>query len=287
MSYKLKFTKIPIIKFTRYKNRKYLILYNGGHPFLVNIEDNNNVSVFKMPKKQYNDGPNYYNNKLNNKLINHPERYYTIFVDKYTPTKIFIGKSYKSPMTEFSMAYGPEYDGNTILLQIEPKKYIWIGGDYGGIYEIETYGEIVEYYSPVGNAHSPYPYAIDEYGNNYILRHKVVITGIPPGIDPYDIYYDELNKIKPGTRFPAKRSKDRKFWDIKEYYHDNKRYMLTYIPNSRLEDHYRIITSKGDKLYIVDSKNKKSLLEKKDYFNLMKDYADYIHIKSLKNKRIH
>ena len=74
-----------------------------------------------MPKKQYNDGPNYYNNKLGN----YPERYYTIFVDKYTPTKIFIGKSYKSPMTEYSMAYGPEYDGNTILLQIEPNIYIY------------------------------------------------------------------------------------------------------------------------------------------------------------------
>lgn len=281
MSYKLKFTKIPIIKFTRYKNRKYLILDKGGYPFLVNIEDNNDVSVFKMPKKQYDEVRYYYS-----ELINHPERYYTIFVDKYTPTKIFIGKSYKSPMTEFSMAYGPKYDGNTILLQIEPKKYIWIAD--GGIYEIETYGEIVEYYSPVGFPPiHPYPYAIDEYGNNYLLHIKVVITGIPPGVDPYDIYYDELEEIKPGIRFPAKRSKDRKFWDIKEYYHDNKRYMLTYSSNSKLEDNYRFITSKGNKLYIVDSKNKKSLLEKKDYFDLMKDYADYMNIKSLKNKRIH
>lgn len=50
--------------------------------------------------------------------------------------KVFIGQSIKNQMTEYSECYGLHYDGNSILLQVENNKYVYIGDS---IFEFTTH----------------------------------------------------------------------------------------------------------------------------------------------------
>lgn len=86
-------------------------------------------------------------------------------------------------MTEYSNSYGPEYDGNTMLLQLDTLTYVFIGCY---IYSFQSLHEIEEYYSPVGNNDVPYPYAIDTHKNIYLLIEERII------ISTFDI----LNQMK-------------------------------------------------------------------------------------------
>jgi hypothetical protein len=110
---------------------------------------------------------------------------------------VFVGKSIDNNMTLYSGA-GAGYEGNTILLKLPSSeaenKYVHISDV---IYEFTSYAKIVEYYSPIGNNMVPYPYAIDELGNYYLMVEKVVLE---PNAeltelikedegDPYEYYY--------------------------------------------------------------------------------------------------
>lgn len=99
--------------------------------------------------------------------INKIDNIYTIKpILTYRYNKIFIGKSPKCPMTEYSGGYGHSYNGNTILLHIKNNEYIWIGDI---IIYFESNSKIIEYISPIGNNDTPYPYAIDVNRNYYFL----------------------------------------------------------------------------------------------------------------------
>ena len=65
-------------------------------------------------------------------------------------------------MTKYSGGHCPKFTGNSILLKIGDKRYVFIGHT---IYEFSTKDEITEYHSPVGNNDVPYPVAI---GKNYV-----------------------------------------------------------------------------------------------------------------------
>ena len=69
-------------------------------------------------------------------------------------------------MTKFSLGYGEKFDGNSILLKLSKNKYVYIGSL---IYSFNAYNEITTFISPVGNNDVPYPYAIDEKNNYYLL----------------------------------------------------------------------------------------------------------------------
>lgn len=85
-------------------------------------------------------------------------------IDKYEPSKIFIGKSPLNDMTKFSGGHGDQYDGNTILLRISHRLYdyyyIYLGDD---IRAFHTREPIIHYVSSVGNNCVPYPYAESEH----------------------------------------------------------------------------------------------------------------------------
>ncbi|AYV80574.1 MAG: hypothetical protein Harvfovirus3_19 [Harvfovirus sp.] len=52
-------------------------------------------------------------------------------------------------MTKFTGGYGPEYDGNTILLHIDKNNYVIIGPD---IYSFRAFDEIIKFASPLANS---------------------------------------------------------------------------------------------------------------------------------------
>lgn len=109
--------------------------------------------------------------------------------------KIFIGKSPLIDLTRAGKGYGPHFDGNSLLLKLNQKIYVFIGSC---IYSFEALNEIIEYVSPVGNNDVPYPYAVDCNQNYYLMMENIIIKN-NPGIkkymenknnDPSLYYYD-------------------------------------------------------------------------------------------------
>jgi hypothetical protein len=171
-------------------NPKVYVYYtrdNGGRPFKVEISENNTVSIYAQDME---------------------EQEKTIFEENpfkiYNPEKIFIGKSILNKMTEFSGARDdPKRDGNSILLEMNSKKleYIHIGAT---VYSFTAYDKIREYVSPVGNSGVPYPYAIDELGNYYLMIEDIVLENndkIKKAIQDKSKIKGPKNKIK-NPEFP-------------------------------------------------------------------------------------
>ena len=121
--------------------------------------------------------------------------FYQNKVCEYDCMRVFIGKSPRNTMTEFSGGYGPEFDGNSILalLSNENKyKYVYIGDE---IYTFEIDDEIVLYLSHVGNNDVPYPYGITSIGD-YVFMIECTIMKFEPYIYYYDSNYGENDVVK-------------------------------------------------------------------------------------------
>lgn len=154
--------------------RTYQIHDNGGVPFEVDVL-NNHVRIRRLE---------------DNKTI------------EYDVEKVFIGKSPRNKMTEFSGGFGDEFDGNTILLRLKDNEYIHISDEVCK-YSIEK--DIMMFVSPVGNNDVPYPYALDSTGFIYLFPEQVVIHKLSTDTslerkrdykriideydDPYQYYY--------------------------------------------------------------------------------------------------
>lgn len=142
----------------------YKIHDNGGRPFLVEIIDKT-VNVYKeLTNNVYSEKP----------------------IKTFIANQIFIGTSPLNNMTRFSGGHGKKFDGNSILLFLKDDKYVFIGWN---IFSFRSFAKIVKYDSPVGNSDVPYPYAIDEDDNYYLMIEDVVIKNENHG-DPYRYFYD-------------------------------------------------------------------------------------------------
>lgn len=136
----------------------YLIHDNGGRPFLVAIKGKK-VKIYRIDPKIYS-----YADKIQ-------KYYYTYLINEYTTKKIFIGKSPKNKLTEYSGGFGKYFDGNSILLELTGGKYIYIGSE---IYQFTPKSTILSFTSPVGNSDIPYPFAMDEE-NIYFMLYAVYV----------------------------------------------------------------------------------------------------------------
>ena len=89
----------------------------------------------------------------------------------------------------------PDYLGNTVLLQIAPRIYYYIGGRDSFLFKTDD--KIVEYFSPIGNSDVPYPYAVGTRNvylmieDGYIGIDKFEKQGRVPA-DPYSIFYKHV-----------------------------------------------------------------------------------------------
>ena len=163
-----------ITKINHPNSKSYLIHDNGGRPFLVYISKNE-VNIYTYPDKKY-----YISNEDKTKKWTYIDKIATY----KNPIKIFIGKSPRTKMTEFSGGIGKKFDGNSILIQLEKNRYVSIGAI---IYEfIINDDQINEYISPVGNNDVPYPVAISDKNVYFILDMKYV------PIDKFDKFNQEV-----------------------------------------------------------------------------------------------
>lgn len=106
--------------------------------------------------------------------------------------RVFVGKSPLNEMTRFSGGHGSDFDGNSILVQLSPNEYIYVGVTIDSFTPVSP---IQTYVSPVGNSCVPYPYAIDTEGRVYFFAGNPAaleyMTGIPANEDPNDYYWGD------------------------------------------------------------------------------------------------
>jgi hypothetical protein len=179
---------------------------------------------------------------------------------KRNAKKIFIGKSPKNKMTTFSAAHGPDFLGNSLLLQLEDNQYEFIGRT---IFTFSSLAEIVEFVSPVGNSDVPYPYAIDADGNTYLMIEHVVLKGAHLfEDDPYSYYYDKST--------------------MGEFYMDETIYVLNYcaFPEKNYE---RMTRDLGKQMFIMSTNNTKTLISKEAYVCLIQNYGHSISVEPFLN----
>jgi hypothetical protein len=101
--------------------------------------------------------------------------------------KVFIGKNVK----KYSQ-YKEQFIGNTLIIEIKPCSYMYIGKV---IRTFELKEPILKYVSTMGNSGVPYPFAITE--NDVILLNDFDILKKDFGdIDPYIVLYDFDKKYK-------------------------------------------------------------------------------------------
>lgn len=124
--------------------RTYYTHDNGSRPFKVMIESET-ATIYKRIENDDDD-----------------IKYEKKPIIKFKFMKIFIGKSHDCKTTRKSGGNGKMFDGNSILLKLTAKKYVFIGER---IIEFMYDDPIVKFYSPVGNSDVPYPYAFDKDGN--------------------------------------------------------------------------------------------------------------------------
>lgn len=140
-------------------------------------------------------------NILNDKYIvnvssNDAKKYCNIFY----ASQVFVGKSPLNDITQSSDGNGETFDGNSVLIKIETNKYVFIGNS---IFSFNTNSQIISYFSPIGNNDVPYPYAILENGDIYLMIEHVILKNNLNLInymsnqfnDPYSYYYDKFKIV--------------------------------------------------------------------------------------------
>jgi hypothetical protein len=135
----------------------YAIHDNGGVPFVVYVsKGNDRISIYRKPKMGYLHDEDWSQNFKDNL------GFYTELIAEYTnPVNILIGQD---------IAHDPQ-DGNSIIVQISPRKYVYIGDN---IYSFVTADKIDTYFSTIGNSDVPYPVALSRT-NAYFMLDRVVL----------------------------------------------------------------------------------------------------------------
>jgi hypothetical protein len=158
------------------KSTSYLTLDNGGRSFDVVLTPTS-FSVFKrrqLTKKERSDNKGDW--ETIDKIIDGLK--YDVGVVR--PTKyirVFVG---------VCPEYGRKLAGNSILVQLTKKKYMFIGQQ---VETFEVNEDIVGYLSPVGNSGVPYPYAVGVKNTYLMIEDTYLPNDTITEDDPYKQFY--------------------------------------------------------------------------------------------------
>lgn len=191
----------------------------------------------------------------------------------------YIGKSPRNQCTEYSDSYGPQFDGNTILLRTNDCTHVYIGRSI--IYKFQS-DRIVTFLSPIGNNDVPYPYAITE--NNEIHLLEEMVTMQPRDdidlSDPYKFYYT-ANSITKHRRPPVVP----KFMGIREWIFGDEELRLTYHPDPEEYWDWLVDIEPNRKNYFMIEGSLREI--DKDYFVKVNNlYGELVGFNKLKNIKI-
>ena len=169
---------VPKIYLNNYK--KYITHFNGDRPYLVCI-GKKEILIYVIDFEKY----------IDDVVFNNSENIYwkyTKMVKKYENIeKVFIGKSKK---------HSKKFDGNTILLQLNNNKYVFICNN---INEFKLNDHIEKYYSSIGNSDVPYPIILGKKNVYFMLDYTYVDRKLFPDnmtdtdwSDCYSYYYGHV-----------------------------------------------------------------------------------------------
>lgn len=182
------------------QKREFYIHDNGGKPFLVYLESDNSVSVYRAHITKDEDID------------------YQQLIANIQYAKIWIPEGYNRDMLgkrvkgSRDLYIDSALEGNTILLQKTDGKMVYIGES---IYEfsLEKGDSVVAYYSPVGRNDVPYPVLVGRSGvyfmndSTYVpMNHFSKITDEKEFIDAYSYYYG--HKGESSLKRVAKKMRD-------------------------------------------------------------------------------
>lgn len=242
----------------------YDTLDNGGRAFRVSIQSTpprHNITV-DVSRLLYNDDDD----------DDDDSESYTVGPTCLTlhPARVFVGESPRTRMTKASGGHGPEYRGNSILLELADhsgaaKSYVHIGESVRTFQTLPQTGRpqqhrpsIVQFVSPVGRSGVPYPFAVDALGRIYLIAEDAVLAAPPysPRVirDPYAFYYGRYTIVDP----PGPDSAEGR---PLHYYSNDKPYGMTYTPDaaSKYDRLLKRAKANGERLYIVQGGRRREL----------------------------
>lgn len=143
---------------------------NGIYKWKINSDT-------KKPKKIINNGSIMYVAFIKPDL--RIEVYTNLYSDDklHNPDKKILDMSYIKLFLGDNLLNDPKsgkkgkFIGNSILIQTEKNKYVYIGTE---IYSFKTKEDINKYYSPVGNSGVPYPYAVGKTLTYFMLDKETL-----------------------------------------------------------------------------------------------------------------
>lgn len=234
----------------------YGIHDNGGRPFKV-LVNKKHVQIYAL---DHIYGNNYYEEPFYNQTVH----------------RVFVGLSPLNKMTKFSGGHGPKFDGNSLLLHERDLTYVWVGEH---VQRFQTIAPIVSYISPVGNNDVPYPYAIDNQNNYYLMIVNVILNSDHPllVLNPYNYYYtacmitDNIQHIPPSPPLFEYLDNIREFW--KEYWDYGNSKELHNYGNQQyswcFQLDYKEQAYELKNAYIVYADGSKQNLDPKTYISIM------------------
>jgi len=278
--------KIQPVKSIVEENKKnydcYLIHDNGGRPFAVYISPNKkSVSIYRYPKNFLPSDDDVFQKSY--------IEYYSELIKKYKCKDVFVGESPKNDMTKFSGGYGKKFKGNSILIKLSDKKYVFVGEV---IYEFNSLNKIVEYTSPVGNSDVPYPYAIDEENNYYLMLEHTLFKSDKKDwdISPYDIVWNVELMTTDLSFIPPKEPIHPNFQGINRFFimENGKKERYTLRHTSEPSKEYdRLKKDIGKPLIIEYTDGTEKEISKNNFVKLMKNFGELINIQPFEIKEIH
>ncbi len=189
------------------------------------------------------------------------------------PKRVFVGRSLRNPMTEFSGGHGPKFLGNTILLEFAGNRYVHVGESVVGF---RTRAPIAWFLSPVGNSGVPSPYACDAEGSILLLGSGFALVAPPyPDevlLDPYGAMFDRDLITTDEGRVPPRRPFIEKFEGITGFFIGTERFTLRYKPQAAREYDGTRRRFDGKRMYVV-AHGKKRELTKAMYVGIMERFG--------------
>ena len=166
----------------------YFIHDNGGRPFMVKLFQG------KIEVYQIKEGVKNYNEKENEE-----DNFGIIVYEVNKFEKVFIGEdNTENPYLRHNFSLG-----NTVLINLEDKKYVFITQS---IISFQTSGKITGYLSDIGNNDVSYPIAFDNNNLYFLcidycyrlenrLLPKTYVLSATNGYELYDFVFEKTNKI--------------------------------------------------------------------------------------------
>ena len=243
---------------------------NGSRPFKVIIKGNQ-VEVFKESD----------DNVSRDRVYETFPRYI------FRVNDVFVGNSPQNKWTKFSGGFGPAFNGNSLLLHLGFRVYVFIGWE---ICSFRALYPIVEFVSIVGNNDVCYPYAVDDHHNYYLLTENVVLKyhdkllqQMSTYDNPYEYYY-HYNLITSDLGIsPSRLPIIPNFSGISEFYIGTDQYMLRYTTKPNKE-YNRLVSQFDPYIWYKGTDGVSHTITKEDYIILMKDFGTYNHFEPLKEK---